>query len=572
MIKDDAVLSCDVAIVGGGPAGSTVATLLKKYAPSLEVSIFEREFFPRDHVGESQLPGVSAVLHEMGAWDKVERANFPVKLGATLLWGRSKELWDFDFVPPSVYKEHRPGSYDGPRRQTAFHVDRSIYDKILLDHARECGVHVYEGSEVERIEAADETIQALRLEGGATVRARHYVDASGNPAILRRALGVKTTTPTSLMNVAFWDYWQGADWAVKVGETGTRIQVMSVDYGWLWFIPIGAGRTSIGLVVPVYYYKQMGMRPEDLYGKAIADCPRINMLLSAAKSEGKFSATKDWSFVADRATGPNWYLVGESAGFADPILSAGLTIAQSAARELAYTINEIDKGEISPEWLKSEFGRRQLTRVRSHIRFADFWYSSNAQLKDLKEYTSHIAKDSGLALDPESAWRWIALGGFVDTDLAAGTGSFSLEFIRSMGEFLQELKFESPLRTCNIFDLDIEGAEETETARYEAGRVRKSRCLCRNGRVFPIEGVFGLVHDNLKENRSLLAIITRLEKDVEPMRRTNPRLRSLVLLHALRALEALTYDGWVRASLDRSAPKPDLQSTYSSLHWNCEGT
>src|SRR4051812_18370653 len=85
-------MECDVAIIGGGPAGSTAATLLKKYNPSLRVSIFERETFPRDHIGESLLPPISAILDEMGCWDKIEAADFPIKLGATYRWGKKPEL------------------------------------------------------------------------------------------------------------------------------------------------------------------------------------------------------------------------------------------------------------------------------------------------------------------------------------------------------------------------------------------------------------------------------------------------------------------------------------------------
>src|SRR5277367_4166086 len=95
----------DVAIIGGGPAGSTVGCLLKKYDPKLRVVIFEREVFPRDHIGESLLPPISAILSEMGCWDAIEAANFPIKIGATYRWGKQPELWDFDFIPREQFVE-----------------------------------------------------------------------------------------------------------------------------------------------------------------------------------------------------------------------------------------------------------------------------------------------------------------------------------------------------------------------------------------------------------------------------------------------------------------------------------
>ncbi|MBX3362332.1 MAG: tryptophan 7-halogenase [Phycisphaeraceae bacterium] len=101
----------DVVVVGGGPAGTTVASLLRKYNPNLSVLILEKEKFPREHIGESQLPGISGILHEMGVWDKVEAANFPIKLGASYTWGKIGDIWDFDFYPAEEFvDEARPRS------------------------------------------------------------------------------------------------------------------------------------------------------------------------------------------------------------------------------------------------------------------------------------------------------------------------------------------------------------------------------------------------------------------------------------------------------------------------------
>ncbi len=131
----------DVLILGGGPAGSTLGSLLKKYSTGLRVLIVEKEKFPREHVGESQLPPISAILDEMGCWEKVEAANFPIKIGVTYTWGQTTEPWDFEFLNLDDVREDeaRPAGYQGWRKQTAFQVERSIYDKILLDHAAGLG-------------------------------------------------------------------------------------------------------------------------------------------------------------------------------------------------------------------------------------------------------------------------------------------------------------------------------------------------------------------------------------------------------------------------------------------------
>ena len=159
----------DVVIVGGGPAGSTAGCLLKKYMPNLSVLILEKAKFPRDHVGESQLPMIGRVLREMGCWEKCEAADFPIKVGATYRWGNSDELWDFNFVDPEQVEElTRPGNYEGPRVSTAWQVDRAVYDEILLDHAQEMGCEVRQESQVTKIvldESDSDAIGHLVIKG-----------------------------------------------------------------------------------------------------------------------------------------------------------------------------------------------------------------------------------------------------------------------------------------------------------------------------------------------------------------------------------------------------------------------
>lgn len=310
----------DVAIIGGGPAGATAGALLRLYNPDLRVLILEREKFPRDHIGESLLPPISPILEEMGCWEAIESADFPIKIGATYRWGQRPELWDFDFYPPAKFKdEPRPAKFEGQRVSTAFQVDRSIYDKILLDRAKELGCEVREETHVSKVLVEGDEVQGLKLASGETITAAHYVDASGSSGILRRALGIACDYPTTLKNIAIYDYWQNADWVVKIGVGATRIQVRSLGYGWIWFIPLGATRTSIGLVIPAEYYKKSGKRPEELYAEALRDEPTLTDLLKNAHSEGKLQTTRDWSFLARRQAGANWFLIGECAGFADPI-------------------------------------------------------------------------------------------------------------------------------------------------------------------------------------------------------------------------------------------------------------
>jgi flavin-dependent dehydrogenase len=559
--------TCDVAIIGGGPAGTTTGTLLKKYNPDLKVLIFEREKFPRDHIGESLLPPTSTVINEMGAWDKIEAANFPIKLGATYRWGKNPELWDFDFIPVERFKEEpRPAPYRGIRTATAFQVDRSVYDTILLDHAKEMGCEVRQETKVASVSREGDRVNGLVLADGETITARHYVDASGNSGILRRAMGVECDYHPNMQNIAIWDYWQNAEWAVNIGVGGTRIQVRSLPYGWIWFIPLGPTRTSIGLVIPVEYYKSSGKKPAELYEQALKEETTYSALLAKATSEGNLTTTKDWSFIADRSYGENWYLVGECAGFADPILSVGVTMAHVSGRQLAYTINAIESGG-NAAWLMKEFDSRQRQRIQTHIRFGDYWYTANEQFKDLKEYTTKLANAVGLELSPEKAWDWIARGGFIDEEATVGLGGFQLPSLKGSKDFLADLKYDSPLETNNVFKLNLSGATTKLVAMYFDGRVTATDCYERDGKVLPMTGAIPLIMEILEKESEMGKIHQRLV-EVGQQNRENAYFMNKVLPQVATSMEGMVLDGWLIASRDSRQPTAKLNKEFAGFHPN----
>ena len=557
----------DVVIIGGGPGGSTCGAFLKKYCPKLSVLILERETFPRDHIGESQLPLISNILDEMGAWDKIERANFPVKIGATYRWGNDSTLWDFHFIPRGEFHdEPRPAKFEGQRRFTAFQVDRAIYDKILLDHAREFGCEVRERTAVRSVEHANDEIQSITLSSGERIEAKYFVDATGHVGFLRRNLNISVIEPSVLQNVAFWNYWRNAEWAVKIGLGGTRIQIMSLGYGWIWFIPMGPDRTSVGFVCPADYYKKSGLRPEELYRKALADEPRISGLLSKATAEDGFATTKDWSFVANRLVGKNWLLVGEAAGFADPILSAGLTLTHVSAREAAFTLIELlaplqkDQPKLNEEWLKTEYETLNKHRVFQHIRFADYWYSANAHFTDLKEFTREIAKDAGLEFDADRAWQWLGTGGFADTeDGEAGIGGYSLGAVNDIIVRLSisEPSQEMPHSGTSGFYLNVKDAERCQSAFYEGGRVTPVDTFKRGSKRLKLKGPTGWLAMAFSRNPRVDQALRYVASLFPPEQVTETSTSFWNPIN--NALDGMVRDGWLVKQQVASAPVFKIQ-------------
>ncbi|MEZ6243580.1 MAG: NAD(P)/FAD-dependent oxidoreductase [Phycisphaerales bacterium] len=542
----------DVAILGGGPAGTTVGSLLKKYGPELRVLILEKEKFPREHVGESQLPACSWVLDEMGVWEKVEAAGFPIKLGASYTWGVHRARWDLDFYPAEKFRdEPRPAKFVGQRRATAFQVERAIYDDILLRHAAGMGCEVREETRVTEITRDGDRVTGLRLDSGETVTARHYVDTTGAVGLLRRAMGVETDAPMTLRNIAVWNYWENAEWAIEIGVGGTRVQVRSLPYGWIWFIPLGPTRTSIGLICPSEYYKASGKSPAELYEQAVRADPDIAKLIVNARPVEQVRSCKDWSHLADRVVGENWVLAGESAGFADPILAAGLTLAHSSARATAYMILELERGEQDAAWLRSQYDEATRMNIRQHIRFAEFWYSANGQFTDIQEHCQKIAKECGLKMNPGQAWRWLSQGGFTQGVLeSASVGGFDVASTKQLLELFDSKgrKTKYVIDGTNVFKLNLRNAQKKMLASMKDGRIEPVECYERGHSRLPMTGAWGRVTQALQATSDAETLIKLLVETVAPSQRGEAQNA------AIQALEVMAQDGWVAASVDKRKP------------------
>lgn len=543
----------DVVIVGGGPAGSTAGTLLKKYNPDLRVLILEKAKFPRDHVGESQLPPIGRVLAEMECWDKIEAAGFPIKIGASYTWGATTQPWEFEFLPlDSIEDKPRPHRFDGWREQTAFQVDRARYDDILLRHAEEFGCEVREQTHVSGVEREGDRITSLTIRDADPVTAKWFIDATGHVGTIRRAMGVSAEAPTLLKCVAFWDYWENADLPDNLGSGATRVQVRSVPYGWIWYIPIGNNRTSVGLVCPSEYYKESEKKPAELYMEAIKSEPLVWDLMTNATPRGEVETTTDWSFVADRLCGENWFLAGESAGFADPILAAGLTLTHTGARDCAYTILELERGEHDPQWLRERYHELQSKRVRQHMRFAEYWYSANGCFDDIRDFCTEIAQESGLKLNPAAAFRWLSQGGLDDEIGQALIGGFDVSGLKQVQWRLSSQTVDYEINGKNVFKLNLKNAEECSVGVLSDGRIERYSAYRRGPRTLPVVGTYAMLIEVLRKESEADKLLDLLQKKIAAA--VPPDRASFAYSQCIQTLEVMVNDYWVHASFKKGKP------------------
>ncbi len=398
-------VECDVAVIGGGPAGSSLAALLRQNG--YNVTLLERERFPRPHVGESMLPGVLFALAKTGALERVENAGFTRKYGATYIWGRGRDPWTIRFseVPQD--------------RTFTFQCDREVFDKLLLDHARDEGVDVREGHQVTRAHLTDGRVTGLTYtnDDGASgeIRARMCVDASGQWSVLGRQFRLREHNQ-NLRHVALFGHYHGGpttlpDVLDEMEPTDAgNVYVVAVDDGWLWHIPLAGGLRSIGLVTDPERIRGMTRTERRKYWqRQIASCEEYKELLDGGRWAGDFDIVSDWSFICRQFHGPGYLLVGDAACFVDPILASGIALALQgvlrATKAIRTSLEAPDLNGLAMDWYQEGY----LQQANDFVDMANHWYHGQ-RLQESWFWTAHRLVDPSQNLSLRQAFVFISSG------------------------------------------------------------------------------------------------------------------------------------------------------------------
>src|SRR6266576_1682507 len=352
----------DVAIIGGGPAGSTAAALLAR--AGRRVVVFEREKFPRFHIGESLLPFSMKAFTRLGLHEKFLRAGFLKKFGGEIFGACSDQGTKFYFK-------------DGFRSQTdhAYQVTRGDFDKVLLDHAAECGAEVCEQISVDRVQfSQDEVELAVKSNGSSqSIRARYLIDASGRASVLGRHFKIKKTYD-HLQKLSIFAHYDGV-WRAE-GIDGTLTVLIRAIDRWFWLIPLSAERTSIGVVLDKEVFRQSKLRAEDFLEQALAEQPIIAQRMMHAQRASEVYVEADFSYRSATLRGDRWLLAGDAAGFIDPIFSSGVFLAVFWGEQCADVLNEVLDRPEKASRLFRRYERAVNRAMDIYLRFVNAWYTT----------------------------------------------------------------------------------------------------------------------------------------------------------------------------------------------------
>ncbi len=351
----------DVLIIGGGPAGSVAASWLAR--AGWNVGVFEREEFPRFKIGESLLPDGNRALKEIGVWEKVEAAGFVKKPGAEF-FDENGSRWVHNVFADGLV----------PGRDYAYQVERSRFDRLLLEHAVECGAKVHQPCGIRRVEFTEDFV---RVETSSHERCTgaYLLDAGGRPGMV----GVqekldKDSLPYS-PKVAVYSHFEGV--SRFSGKRAGNIVITRLPRGWSWIIPVSDKMTSVGFVGYVADLRETKETPETWFWNAVEGSLFLKERMAGAKPGMKFHVTTDYTYQYRRFGGRRYLLAGDAACFIDPIFSSGVYFAMESSLQAAGVVaGHLRKGAsgLKPRAV-SGYTRSLKRRVRVMRRLIETFYS-----------------------------------------------------------------------------------------------------------------------------------------------------------------------------------------------------
>lgn len=367
----------DVVIIGGGPAGAFLGSYLS--LAGVSNVILEKASFPRAHVGESMVTATTRVFDEIGFLSTMDEAGFPRKYGASWhpVTGGEVAIWFKEFPQEGVDQDY------------TYHVDRSKFDLLLLEHAEKLGSEVHQDAAVEEVLFEDGRAVGVRarIDGELVeIPAAVVADASGRATTIGTALGLKKRDPI-FNQFAVHSWYEGLDRGDGPTADFIHIYFLPAQRGWAWQIPITDTITSVGVVAEREVFQAASGRMEDYFADMVASNTDLAAAMRSAVQVTDLRAEADYSYSMSQFVGDGWVLIGDAARFVDPIFSSGVSVAAHSAKFASEAIVEgLAAGDVSEARLKP-----YETRLREGV---EVWYEFiTLYYKLLHLFTYFIRKD-----------------------------------------------------------------------------------------------------------------------------------------------------------------------------------
>lgn len=375
----------DVGIIGGGPAGSSMAAYLS--GAGIDCVVFESEIFPRPHVGESLVPSSTRVFDDLGFLPQMEAARFPRKYGAA--WTVSADVRtysvDWEGLSPETGVDIRFGERDQPgvNQPYTYHVDRGAFDLMLLQHAHGRGAQVYEGTAVKGVDFSEPECVRIRFGLGrrdVDTTVRMVVDASGRRTLVGNQLRWRIKDPV-FDQYGLHTWFEGYDRRAIAGRDELRdyifIHFLPLSNTWLWQIPISDSITSVGVVTQRKNFARGRAARKTFFWDTVSSRPELHAALREAVQLRPFKEEGDYSYAMRQIAADRLVMVGDAARFVDPIFSTGVSIALNSSRFASRdVIRGLETGDLSrPSF--SEFETTIRRGTRNWYNFISVYYRLN---------------------------------------------------------------------------------------------------------------------------------------------------------------------------------------------------
>lgn len=309
---------CDVLVIGGGPAGTTIASFLRQ--KGWDVTLLEKDHHPRFHIGESLLPMNLPILERLGVLEQVEKIGV-VKHGAefnSMLEDKRSTI----YFRKAMDKSH----------PYAYQIKRSEFDEILFRNCQNIGVNALEGIRVRDIEfrPGDKHLVHTQDDNGGitTWETKFVLDASGRDTFLAKRFATKEKNPNFSSAAIFGHF---TDVERRSGDDQGNISIYWFEHGWFWMIPLRDGIMSVGAVCFPDYLKTRRTSPKEFLWETINSTEGVKQRMKNASLINEAQVTGNYTYTSRCMHGEGYMMVGDAFAFLDPVFSSGVYFAMSSA-------------------------------------------------------------------------------------------------------------------------------------------------------------------------------------------------------------------------------------------------